>query len=104
MLPEKNRIKKKKDFEAIFKNGKKVQEGCLFLKMAKNDLGYSRFAFIVSQKVSKSAVKRNKIRRQLVEIIAKREVKPGLDVVVVVLPGIKNASLNLERLIIKANV
>jgi ribonuclease P protein component len=35
----------------------------------KNDLGYPRFGIVISKKLAKSAVKRNKKRRQIYEII-----------------------------------
>ena len=67
-LNKKNRLKKKKDFEGVFKGGKAVRGNFLFAKYLKNDLGFPRFAFIVSSKVSKKAVVRNRIRRVLSDI------------------------------------
>ena len=67
-LNKKNRLKKKKDFESVFKKGKAVKGNFLFAKYLKNDLDCSRFAFIVSSKVSKKAVVRNRIRRVLSDI------------------------------------
>ena len=100
MLPKKNRLQKKKDFERVFAQGKGFRQDLLFLKAAKNDLKTLRFGIIVSKKVSKSAVRRNKVKRRLREIIrfqlqdypafgAEQENK-GLDVVIVALPGIED--------------
>lgn len=69
MLAKINRIKKKKDFEIIFKKGKILKSSLFILRFLKNDLEQSRFGFIVSQKVSKNATERNKIRRRLSEVI-----------------------------------
>ena len=55
MLSIKNRLKKKKDFAQVFKKGKNFKDDALSLKFAKNNLAASRFAFIVSLKVSKKA-------------------------------------------------
>ena len=52
-------------------------------KYIKTDSKYSRFAFVVSTSISKKAVIRNKIRRQLREIvrllIKDGKIKPGHD-------------------------
>ncbi|MBI2068694.1 MAG: ribonuclease P protein component [Candidatus Yanofskybacteria bacterium] len=67
-LNKKNRLKKKKDFEGVFKQGKAVKGNFLFVKYRKNGSGYPRIAFIVSSKVSRKAVVRNRIRRILSDI------------------------------------
>ncbi len=91
MLPKINRIKKKKDFEDIFKKGKSLKNGFLIFKVAGNGLGQSRFGFVVSQKVSKKAVVRNKIKRRMSGIIRLnlKNIKNGIDIVLVALPGIE---------------
>jgi len=90
MLAKENRLTKKKDFSLIFKKGLGVKEGFLFIKTTLNRSGESRFAFVVSQKVSKSAVVRNKIRRILKELIKGHleQTKTGIDGVLIVYPGI----------------
>ncbi len=91
MLPQNNRLKKKKDFERVFKKGKGFKEDFLALKTAKNDLDDSRFGFVVSQKVSKKATVRNKIKRVLRKIIEQYLplIKKGNDVLIVTLPGLE---------------
>lgn len=86
MLSKENRLKKKKDFERVFKKGKGFNEGFLFLKIGKNNLSKSRFAFIISKKTSKKAVDRNRDKRRLREIIRKNIscINPGLDVVLII--------------------
>ena len=91
MLPKINRIKKRKDFEAIFKNSKSLKNSLFSLKTAKNNLGLNRFGFVVSLKVSKNATVRNKVRRRLVEAIKtqKENIKNGTDAVLVAFSGIE---------------
>ena len=112
MLPKKNRLQKKKDFERVFAQGKGFRQDLLFLKAAKSDLETLRFGIVVSKKVSKSAVKRNKVKRRLREIIrlqlqsypilSVRQGEKGLDVVIVVLPGIEEKSFQeIEEMICK---
>jgi len=91
MLPKENRLKKKKDFEKLFKDGMSFQEKFLALKINKNNLSNNRFGFIVSKKISKKAVVRNKIKRQFREIVRKEinNYRKGFDVAVIALPGVE---------------
>lgn len=90
MLPKKNRLVKKEDYEKVWKYGKSLFEKIVSLRAQKNNLNISRFGFIVGLKVSKKAVKRNRIRRQLQEIIRLKikTIKPGYDILIVALPKI----------------
>jgi len=91
MLPKINRIKNKKDFEAIFKNSASFKNNIFIFKIAKNGLAETRFGFVISQKVSKKATVRNKIKRILSEIIKIefKNIKSGLDIVLIALSGIE---------------
>ncbi|MFH1841249.1 MAG: ribonuclease P protein component [Candidatus Nealsonbacteria bacterium] len=91
MLPKENRLKKKKDFEKIFKKGKGFKESFLFLKILKNNLKISRFGFVVSGKVSKKATVRNKTKRKLRETIRINlcRIKPGFDGIFLVNKGLE---------------
>lgn len=67
MLPKENRLRKKKDFDLVFKIGKVAGSANFFLKHSKNNLNVSRIGFICSKKVSKKATQRNRIKRYLRE-------------------------------------
>jgi ribonuclease P protein component len=86
MLPKNNRLKKKNNFDNLFRKGKGFKEGCLSLKAAKNRFKMSRFGFIVGKNFSKKASQRNKIKRKLREIIRLRlpQIKTGFDVALIV--------------------
>jgi len=98
MLSSKNRLRKKSDIDNVFKHGKTVAGRFVFLKALKNGLENNRFAFVVSLKVSKRAVDRNKIKRRLREIIkqsldkssGQAGLKQGFDFVIVAKPLICN--------------
>jgi len=89
VLPKNNRLKKKKDFENIFKRGRSVKEDLLSFKWRPNGLKVSRFGFIVSQKVSKKATVRNKIKRRLREILKLNlpRLEKGIDGIFIAFPG-----------------
>jgi len=91
MLPKDNTLKKTRDLNLLMKNGRWVSEGFLLIKYLKlsnlasglipksiqkldqeevnNFKKQLRIAVSVGLKVSKSAVKRNKIKRQLHEVL-----------------------------------
>lgn len=111
MLQKVNRIKKKKDFELIFKKGKSFKKNFLILRTTSNKLEVKRFGFIVSQKVSKKAVVRNLIRRRLSEAVKVdfNNVEDGVDCVFIALSGITKEDFssiknNVKNLLEKANL
>src|SRR4030043_184121 len=62
-------LKNKKDFEKVAKTGRPFFARELGFKLIKNNLTYNRYGIVVNLKVDKRAIVRNKIRRQLREII-----------------------------------
>lgn len=104
MLSKLNRLKKKKDFERVFKKGKGLKESFLVFKMARSRLKNSRFGFVVGKNVSKKANIRNKIKRRLREIvrIKIKKIKKGIDVVFIVQPGLETKDFwEIEEIINK---
>lgn len=104
MLFRENRLKNKKDFEKIFEQGKGFKQDFLFLKIIENNLKKARFGFVVSKKVSKKAVVRNKIKRRLREIVRNKlkqeQIKIGIDGVLVALQGIDEKEFEeIEKII-----
>ena len=89
MLSAEHRLRKEKDFERVFKKGKKIKGDSLYLKFAPNKLPESRFGFVVSKKVSLKATERNKIKRKLSEAVKDLLpfLKKGFDVVLLVAPS-----------------
>lgn len=83
MLPKENRLKLDKDIKAVVKGGRSIFDPVCGIKLRKNNLTVSRFAVVVGLKVSKSAVKRNKVKRHYREILRLNleKLKPGFDVV-----------------------
>ena len=90
MLPRKHRLTKEKDFNKTFKSGKSCFSKILGVKSLPNNLVYCRFGFVVSNKVSKKATQRNKIKRQLRDITHQelKNIKTGYDVLILALAPI----------------
>lgn len=92
MLPKQYRLSLKTELSRIKKEGKVIWGKLFNLLVANqpqatnNQLPVSRFAFVISKKVHKRAVKRNRVRRLLVEAIRSNlgKIKPGFDFVFLV--------------------
>ena len=89
MLSKKYRLSSK-DVEAVLQKGRKHCQGMFYFKFASNGLAYSRFAFIVSRKVAKNAVKRHQIKRRLSEItrVDLKYFPQGFDIAIISRPMI----------------
>ena len=67
-MNKKLRIKKKKEFDYIIKNGKKVKNNFFILYYIQKKELKSRFGIAVGTKIGNSVI-RNKLKRQVKEII-----------------------------------
>jgi len=105
MLALKNRLKRKKDFDLVFKQGRSFKQGGLYFRFKPNKLKSSRLGFIVSKKFSKKAVERNKIKRQLKEIIRNKigKIKISSDIVITTMPGAENLEKTIDKALKKIN-
>lgn len=85
MLKRIYRLSKQKDFKDIFKNGAFFSGPKLSLRIRKNNLSFSRFAVVAGLKISKKAVERNRLRRQIWEILRTNinGIKKGFDIVII---------------------
>ena len=100
MLKKINRLTKKKEFDNIWQKGRSSFDKILGIKTLPNELAFPRFGILVGLKYSKKAVERNKLKRQLREIIRAElpGIKVGNDFIITVLPGAKQAEFeDLER-------
>ncbi len=98
MLAKLYRLTKNKDFARVAKEGKAAYAKELALKWIENNLDYSRFGIIVSLKVDKKAVIRNKIKRRIRVILKENleEIKKGFDFLILTRPEIKK--LNYQQI------
>ncbi len=88
MLAKSRRLRLTRDFERVFAVRQTIHAPLFKIKVAQNKLGYTRCAVVVSTKVSKKAVVRNRIRRRAWNIIAKNieQLPKGLDIVCMASP------------------
>lgn len=102
MIPKKLRLQKNR-VRYLLQKGRKLSNLHLSIKFLGTNKTESHFCVVVSAKIEPLAVKRNKIRRQLYEIIRlhhERLVK-RFDMILIVRPSIRNLSYkNLEQIVI----
>ena len=99
MLSSKHRLKKKINFARIEIDGKLIQSRSFGMGIYdRKDDEPSCFGFIISTKISKKAVTRNKIKRIISEVLRKNltKLKNGLDVLFLIKPAV--VKINKEDL------
>lgn len=70
-----NVLRSKKDFSNLFKNKTTYYSSFFIIHAVKNNLGYLRYAIAINKKNFKTAVERNKIKRQIRSILRELENK-----------------------------
>lgn len=97
-LPKTLRLKHWQDFQTVYQQGKRHRHSNLLMRvLGDRQADHSRFGITVSQKVSKKATVRNRLKRQIRAVINhfQSQIKPGFDVVIIVLP--QGIGCNYER-------
>ena len=100
MLAKANRLTKDKEFTKTFRKGRSSYDSIVGVKIIKNNLQINRFGIIVGRKVSKKAVERNRIKRQIRAIIRQKIelMKIGSDVLLIITPEALTVSFrDLEK-------
>jgi ribonuclease P protein component len=95
LMRKKNRLRANADFQRIRREGPGWTHPLLVLSALPNDLGHSRFGFIVGRRIGR-AVKRNKTKRRMREAVRTRvqkgEIIEGWDIVFIARRPIRDAS------------
>jgi len=104
MLPKANRLLKKEDFQKAWKGGGSFYTKNLGFKLRKTTNTTLKLGVVVSNKISKLATVRNKIKRRIRVLIAKKllQFKKNADLVLIVIPGLETKDiLETEKMITK---
>ena len=103
MLSKKYRFHSRGGVRWVYQHGKTIRGPKMSLVFAENTRGFTRVAVVVSKKVDKTAVGRNRIRRRIYEAIRKNfdDVAKRQDYIFVVfVPDVKTMSeKDLENLL-----
>ena len=106
MLKKAKRLTKDEEFDYVFKKGRSNYDKIIGIKAALNNLTCNRYGIMVSNKISKKAVERNKIKRQIKVIlnILEENIKIGYDIIIIALPEIKEKKYSEIEISIKNNL
>ncbi|MEI7918232.1 MAG: ribonuclease P protein component [Candidatus Saccharibacteria bacterium] len=113
MIPFNNRFHGHNSLRFVYNNGQAVRSHSIIIKFTTNPhRKRSRIAVVVSKKVLKSAVKRNKVRRRIYESIRLKLpfIKGVYDIVIIVTSGElltvahKEITNQIDQLFTQANI
>ncbi|MBI5045595.1 MAG: ribonuclease P protein component [Candidatus Niyogibacteria bacterium] len=101
MLPKSRKISGRKNFEVIYRSGQRTFSHFIHLFFVPSK-GPGRFACVISLKVSKRAILRNKLRRRAYSIIRENlfNIKDGYAVILV----FKSGAAELSRAQLLKNI
>ncbi|ELS33212.1 MULTISPECIES: ribonuclease P protein component [Pseudanabaena] len=112
MLPNQNRLRRREDFAKVYANGDRYRGTYLNLRILfDSNIPLTRIGIVVSKKVSKLAVTRNRFKRQLRAIFRQllSQLRCGLQIVVTVTtvqskPSYQELWDDLKNLLARAKV
>ena len=93
-LSKKEKLRKNKEFQAVFKEGKKLWVNSILLIIYQpNNLNYRRLGIVVSKKIKK-ATQRNKAKRWIRELFRRnKDLFPeSCDIIIIPHPNLLNLS------------
>ncbi|MDD4901000.1 MAG: ribonuclease P protein component [Patescibacteria group bacterium] len=92
MLARPQRLVKQKGFEKIFKQGRACYTQLLGVRVLASQVDFNRFGIVVSTKISKKAVERNKLKRRIRRALQElnKNLVVGFDAIIIALPGLLN--------------
>lgn len=87
MFALKYRLKLNRDFDKLFKTGHSYYGRFIGVKTIKNNKDYNRYSVLLSKKIEKSAVKRNFIKRKVLNELKEININchKGFDCVIIIL-------------------
>lgn len=104
------RLRKRRDFERVYREGRSWSHPLLILRAHPNGLEHSRFGFVASKRLGKAVV-RNRARRLMREATRLRveKIAPGWDVVLIAREPLLKADFRhigeaLEQLLRRAHL
>ena len=91
-LPRASRLARKKDYAAVFKNGRRSADRHFMVLYRPNGLGHGRLGLAITRRRLRGAVRRNQVKRKLRESFRLHQgMLAGIDVVVLAQPGLADA-------------
>ena len=86
-------LRKRAQFTRIYRSGRVWRNKLITVNALPNGLDFSRYGLSVSKNLGK-AVARNRIRRLLKEVVRKKQLREGWDIIFTPLPSATDANYN----------
>lgn len=101
MRPE-ERLRSRVDFDRLRQDGRRYSTRWVSISVLPNTLGHNRYGLVVSRRVG-NAVVRNRLRRQLREVIRtfRTDLQVGFDLVVIARPALAGQPFDHIRRIMR---
>jgi ribonuclease P protein component len=80
-MRKERRLRRRKDFAAVYREGRAQANQLLVIRVHANGGGVSRFGFVAGKAVG-GAVVRNRVKRRLREAARAMGIRPGYDIVI----------------------
>jgi ribonuclease P protein component len=84
------RLTGSKRFSQLHREGRSAANNLLVVRVLPTGLDYNRFGFLVSKRLG-NAITRNRVKRQLRDIVRQAPLKPGWDAVFIARKGAEKA-------------
>lgn len=86
MLQQSFRLRSSVDFSKTYKYGRSINSANFYIKYLATKQPVSKLAVVISKKVAKKAVVRNKIRRRFIEAIRQKWqiITPGYNIIITI--------------------
>jgi len=112
MLSKKYRLKKRKDFERIYKSGKIIKQDFLLFRILANGLENPRIGIVISKKTLAKATARNLVKRRIREAVRHflPQISRNVDIIITAQRGtskdnnFKEIETLIEQAFIKAEI
>ncbi|MBI3963892.1 MAG: ribonuclease P protein component [Candidatus Kerfeldbacteria bacterium] len=111
MLPRSHRLLATRDFQRAYRRGRSAHSRTLRLRTLAHGRPVTRFGIVVSNRIAKRAVVRNRLKRRLRESVRPLlpRILPGFDVILSAQPGADAASLvqlrqDLQAVLVRARL
>ncbi len=75
-------LTKPREYDSVHTRGQALTEGPVVMRSVRNGLQCSRYGFSVGRRVGK-AVTRNKVKRRMREVMRRKALVPGWDIVLI---------------------
>jgi ribonuclease P protein component len=96
MFSAKNKLKNRKDFQKVYREGKVISSGKVVFRFFKSGLPQTRIGIVVGKAMASKSTRRNRLKRILRESIRQYygQIKPNYDIIISLVPKIKKKEKN----------